>query len=362
MTISLPAVRPGGVPWRLVIRFWAVTRLQEYEKSSPFVRLAVAGTVAFSTALPLLDVARIAVSAPPVGGKGMQALVATACYLPLYIRHVLYGVRGSRPVGAGWTLPAMAAVIIGAVPVIGAGWLPSLHAIAVSALILLPPRWALAIVACLVAAPIPLAIALGAPEYGPYYAVAGVAWRIAVPFVVIRLMDAVRQLERARLALTEEAVTRERLRIDGELRRTLGAALDAIAGRAERASQVVERSPAVVEVELRALVDGSRRTLAEARRMVRGYQQVSLRAELDTAATLLAAAGIETRVVLASDDLPDTLEETLRSALRSATARLLRDDATRSCVITVVRRDGRVALELRAEPTGSEMTTEVTAP
>jgi len=170
------------------------------------------------------------------------------------------------------------------------------------------------------------------------------------------------EVEGARLALTEEAVTRERLRIDSELRRTLGVALEAIAGHAQRASNVAGRSPAVVEGELRALVDGSRRTLAEARRMVRGYQQVSLRAELDTAATLLTAAGIETRVVLAGGDLPDTVEETLRSALRSATTGLLRDDATRSCVITVVRRDGRVALELRAERTGSAMMTEVTAP
>ncbi len=211
----------------------------------------------------------------------------------------------------------------------------------------------------LVAAPIPLAIALGAPKYGPYYAY-GVALRSMTQFVVIWLLGAIRQLEAARLALAEEAVIRERLRIDGELQQTLGVALEAIADQAEQASALVGRSPATAAAELRALVDRSRRTLAEARRLVRGYQQVSLRAELHTAATLLTAAGIKTRVVLPSGDLPDTAEASLRSALRSATARLLRDDTTRSCVITVARQDGRVRLELHSEQTGAAVT-ELTA-
>ncbi len=133
-------------------------------------------------------------------------------------------------------------------------------------------------------------------------------------------------------------------------------ALEAIADQAEQASALVGRSPATAAAELRALVDRSRRTLAEARRLVRGYQQVSLRAELHTAATLLTAAGIKTRVVLPSGDLPDTAE----AALRSATARLLRDDTTRSCVITVARQDGRVRLELHSEQTGAAVT-ELTA-
>jgi two-component system sensor histidine kinase DesK len=360
MTISLTAARPGGVFWRLVLRSRAVAKLHEREKSSRLIRLAIAGAVALSIAWPLIDLARIAFEWAPVGGKGMQALVATACYLPLHIRHVLYGVRGSRPGGTGWTLPAMAAVIIGAVPVIGVGWLPTLSTLAVSVLILVRVPWSLAICAGLVAAPIPLAIVFGAPQYGPSWAL-GVAWRTAAVFVVIWLIRAIRELEAARLALAEEAVTRERLRIDDELRRTLGVELEAIAGQAERASDMAGRPPAVIAGELRALAEGSRRTLAEARRMARGYQQVSLRAELDTAATLLTAAGIQTRVVLAGGDLPDTVEETLRSALRSAIAGLLGDDATRSCVITVVRRDGRVGLALRAQRAGSAVT-EVTAP
>ena len=359
MVAALAPPRSDRLSWRLMCWSWVQVDLKQRTRLIRLVPLATAGAVVVSVAFPLIELARVVVYPPPVGGKALLALVATACYLPLYVRHVLYGVRGARPAGARWTLGAMAVVIVGAAPLTGVSWVSNLHALAVSVLLLARRRWSLVIFACLVAAPIPLAIALGAPTYGPYASIA-VAWRSLVLLVVIWLLGAVRQLEATRLGLAEEAVTRERLRIDGELRQTLGVALEAIADQAEQASTLVGRSPAIVADELRALVDRSRRTLAEARRLVSGYQQVSLRAELDTAATLLTAAGIKTRVVVPSGDLPDTVEASLRSALRSATARLLRDDTTRSCVITVARQDGRVRLELRSEQTGPAVT-ELTA-
>jgi two-component system sensor histidine kinase DesK len=98
-------------------------------------------------------------------------------------------------------------------------------------------------------------------------------------------------------------------------------------------------------------VDGARATLGEARRMIRGYRHVSLRAELEAAASLLTAAGIETRLVLPRGDLPETVEAALRMALRSATARLLRDEAAETCVITVTREDEQVRLDVRADGT-----------
>jgi two-component system, NarL family, sensor histidine kinase DesK len=285
----------------------------------------------------------------------MQALVATACYLPLHVRHVWYAARGSRPPGAGWTLTAMAAVIIGAVAVVGTSWLTALHALAVSILIIVRPPWSLLIVAGLVAAPAPLAIAFGDPEWAPFYAVS-VVWRGAVLFVLLWLIGATRRLEAARQALAEEAVARERLRIDSELRRTLASALEEIAERGQRAGSSAGGDPAALQDQLSALVEGSRQALAEARRMVTRYQEVPLRAELDTAASLLTVAGIETRLVLPPGGLPETFEAAPRAALRAAVARLLRDDAARHCSIMVTHRDGRVWLELRADGTGPEMT------
>jgi len=324
-----------------------VGRLNEREQIGGLIRLAAAAAVGCSLVLPLLELARIVAGWTPSPGHATLALVATACYLPLYVRHVWYAARGSRPAGAGWTLLAMTVVILGALPLIGTSWLTSLHSLAVSVLIIVCVPWSLLIAASLVAATAPLAIAFGDGQWAAFYTVS-VIWRGAAVFVLVWLVGAARRLEHARLLLAEEALARERLRIDGELRRTLGAALEAIAARGRRASVLAAGDAATLEDELRALVEGSRRALAQARRTIRGYQRPSLRAELDSAAALLTAAGIQTRLELPRGALPDTVDAAARSALRAAVAALLRNDGARRCSIVVTRQDGRVRLELRA--------------
>jgi two-component system, NarL family, sensor histidine kinase DesK len=108
----------------------------------------------------------------------------------------------------------------------------------------------------------------------------------------------------------------------------------------------------VAAQELHALVGTARRTLAAARRMVTRYQESSLRAELETTATLLAAAGIQTRMVLPPDVLPDRLDQAARAMLRRDLARLLGQEPARSMVtITVARRDQGLQVELRPDST-----------
>jgi two-component system, NarL family, sensor histidine kinase DesK len=322
--------------------------------------LATLGAVACSILFPVLELVRIATGwvPSPSPGQGAQALVATACYLPLHVRHVWYAARGSRPPSGGWTLTVMAVVVLGALPAIGTAWLPALHALAVSVLIVVRPPWSFAAVAGLVAATAPLAMVLGDPEWAAY-SVASVVWRGASVFVLVWLVGLTWRLQAARQALADEAVARERLRIDTEVRGTLGAALEAITATGQRATASAERDPALLADELQRLVEGSRQTLADARRLIGGYQQPSLRAELDTATSLLAAAGIQARVVLPAGTLPERLEAAPRAALRAAIARLLRDDAARHCTVTVAREGRRVRLELRSDSAGPA-TTQVT--
>ena len=333
--------------------------LKERQQIGGLIRLAAVAAVGCSVVLPLLELARIVAGWTPSPGRATLVLVATACYLPLYVQHVWYAARGSRPAGAGWTLLAMAVVILGALPIIGTSWLISLHSLAVSVLIIVAPPWSLLAAAGLVAATAPLAVAFGHPQWAAFYIVS-VIWRGAAVFVLVWLVGAARRLEHARLLLAEQALARERLRIDRELRRTLGAALEAIAARGRRASALAAGDAAALEDELCALVEGSRRALAQARQMIRGYQRLSLRAELDAAAALLTAAGISTRLELPRGELPETVDAAPRAALRTAVARLLRDDAARRCSIVVTRQNGRVTLELRAGGTGP-VTTQVVA-
>jgi two-component system sensor histidine kinase DesK len=351
VAVALAASLTGRLPWRIAAWSWAGARVTQGRQSDGPTRLAAAGAVACSIVLPLLELARIATGSVPSPGHAAQALVATACYLPLHVRHVRHATRGTRPAGAGWTLLAMAAVIIGALPVVGTSWLTSLHALAVSALIILRPPWSLLAAAGLLAAPAPLAITFGDPQWAAFSTIS-VLWRGAALFVLVWLVGASRRLQEARLVLAEQAVARERQQIDAELRRTVGTALEAILARGRQASMLAARNPAMAEDELRVVVEGSRGALIQARRMISGYQQRSLRAELDSAAALLAAAGIQTRRVLPDGDLPESVDAAPRAALQAAVARLLGDGAARHCSIVVTHQDGRIQLEFHADDSG----------
>lgn len=325
-----------------------VSTLDATRPTSRLVPLATTGAIAVSAALPLVQISIIMlglVAQVSGGSKTMWSIVATACYLPLHMRHVIYVVRGARPPGAYWTLAAMAVIILGALPLVGLGWLWALSSLAVSALLLLPAPWSGLAFLALVLAPIPLSFVFGEGKFGAYFAFA-VAWR-SVPFVLVWLAGAIRELEATRQALAGRAVEQERLRIDAELRRTLGAGLEEITDRG--AAAISSASSSRAERELRELVAGARRTLADTRRMARGYQTVLLRSELDTAITLLAAAGIDSRVVVGDPELLETVDERLKTALRDGIAGLLQDRRARTCAITMSAECGRIRLAVSSE-------------
>jgi signal transduction histidine kinase len=334
-----------------------VINLDEIRRPGRLVPLAMAGAIGVSAALPLVQVAIIALGLVPQvkgGDRWLWAIVATCCYLPLHLRHVVYAVRGARPPGALWTLTAMAVVIFGALPLVGLGWLYALSSLAVSALLLLRPPLSPLIFASLVAAPLPLAAAFGSPQWGPYYALS-VAWR-SVPFALIWLAGAIRELDTTRQVLAGKAVEQERLRIDTELHRTLGCALEEIAERGAAAIASASQSAPRAARDLCELVAGARQTLAETRRMARGYQQPLLRSELDTAVALLKAAGIDVQILIRDHDLLDNADDTVKSQLRHAVAELLQADAAYSCAITVSAERGRIRLDIRSDRAGPAAT------
>jgi hypothetical protein len=144
-------------------------------------------------------------------------------------------------------------------------------------------------------------------------------------------------------------VLRERNTVDARLRTTLGAALASIVARGQRSAALAGTDPDAVSPELAALAGISRGTLAQTRQLISGLARPALRTELETAASLLTAAGIATRLVLPADDPPGSISAGLRSELRSATARLLRDDLARSCVITLAIDGGRIQLGIQVD-------------
>jgi two-component system, NarL family, sensor histidine kinase DesK len=345
------APRPR-LPWPQSIRIRSGAILLGHLESSRSAELATTAGVALCVVMTVSHIGDIVTRPPGTGTQGLWALAAATCYLPLHVRHVWYAAHATRPPRGAWTLAAMAAIVLGVLPLAGGNWVMEFSWLAVSVLIVVRRPWSVLIVIGLFAVAEPVSRLFGEPDNLATWNAISAGCRCALLIVLVWMAATLRRLRAARQDLAAAAVAQERLRIDGELGLTLGIALESIANRGARAATQLGADPALLEAALRALIEDSRMTLAEARRMIRGYQQGSLRAELDSAVALLAAAGIEARLVLARADVADTAEEAPRAALRAGLARALRaDPPPRACRIMVTRDGGqtRVALYLERD-------------
>jgi two-component system, NarL family, sensor histidine kinase DesK len=314
------------------------------------VRLASWGAVAFSVWLPVMRLYDIAVLPAASGGladRVVYAFVAVACYLPLQTWLVLSASRrvaGRRQLVA---LGALAGFMFAMVPVVGVGWVGILYVLAALALVVPPPPWSLLLFAALVATPAPLTLLLGHPDWAAYFTTGIIIFPVPLSVLVL-LTRVVRELQGARLALAEQAVVRERLRIDTEVRESVGSGLAAIVAQGQRASATAARDPLATIAVMRTLVENARRTLVETRRIVTRYRQTTLRAELETVATLLSAAGIATQFE-SQADTPDAGDERDRAWLRREVARLIAETPPPSAVtLAITTHEGRARIQLRA--------------
>jgi two-component system, NarL family, sensor histidine kinase DesK len=273
-------------------------------------------------------------------------LVTIAFMIPLLLLIVGPAVRGRPPAAPRATLAAMVVVAIAGTAWTGPEWSVAYGSLGLAVLLVLPPPWSWVAFVVVVLSAVPLSWAYGTTTASDQINIPIEIARALAPYTMIRLIGLVRRLDAARAELAGRAVEQERLRVDDELRRTVGAGLGeiAVAG-ADAAGE--RRDPDLTERRLRVLVARSRRTLAEARRLISGLQRGSLRSELDTMASLLRAAGVDATVGPVPDGLPEDADERIRAALRSTTTRLLRDDEVRTCVVTIHQHDGRIVLDVR---------------
>lgn len=321
-------------------------RLKGHEKTGNLPSFAIVGVVVCSVVIPVMGVYRVALNAASTA-QVLSAVIATAVLLPPQVLLVLAASRGRASTGHRWALAAMAAVIVAALPIVGVTWLGAVFPLSALVLVVMPRPFGFITFGALVLVPIPIAYALGAPEWAQYFLVGTLMYGLGVA-VPVWLIAAAGELKRARSALADDAVLLERVRIDQELGLIVGPALATIAERGEVASGRALPDPAGSTALLQELVDHSRGTLAEVRRLVRGYRAVPLSAELRSALGLLEAAGIATKLVLPRDELPATLGDEQRKALRARLAALLGDDGLRTCVCTVTVHNGVARVDVSA--------------
>jgi two-component system, NarL family, sensor histidine kinase DesK len=318
------------------------------------LQLATVGAIAANGLLPLIELWRVAVAAN--GASVRYAALATAATIALHLRHVVFGLRNERPPAGAWTLAVLAIIDVAATVFVGRMGAMQFASLAVSVLIVVRGPGAPLIVAAITLAPLILTQTLRAWQVSidsiagltEWYLVLAVAWRTVTLYVPVQLVAMIRQLEAARRSLESKAVIETRSRIEGDLRDGLELALQQIIAHGELARRATARDPVRASAELQALVKDSRRALADARRIAARYRTASLRAELDTATSLLQAAGWTCRVVVAQNVPVDAAGTDSSGAIRAAVVRALEEGEQKTVCVIHVELDeaGQVRVEV----------------
>ncbi len=181
-------------------------------------------------------------------------------------------------------------------------------------------------------------------------------------------MFGIQQMLRRNLALIEAqrenaalAVENERTRFARDLHDILGHSLTVVTVKAELAGRLLERVAAEqqevsattsaslerAQAELADLERLSRDALADVRRAVAGYRDLSLPGSLAQARAALAAAEIEADLPRSTDEVPTHLREVFAWAVREGVTNVIRHSGARRCQVVLeehrveVRDDGR---------------------
>jgi two-component system sensor histidine kinase DesK len=143
--------------------------------------------------------------------------------------------------------------------------------------------------------------------------------------------------ENARLAISEE-----RNRFARDLHDILGHSLTVITVKAELAQKLFEVDPERARAEVADLERLSRDALADVRRAVEGYRELTLPGEVARARMALEAAEIRAQLPNSTDDVPSPLRELFAWTIREG-------------VTNVVRHSGATTCTVRLTPTSAEV-------
>ncbi|HWC24076.1 MAG TPA: histidine kinase [Flexivirga sp.] len=143
-------------------------------------------------------------------------------------------------------------------------------------------------------------------------------------------------LRESRQVNAELMVQQERNRMARDLHDILGHSLTVITVKAELAGRLLDAgADERARTEVADLERLSRTALADVRRAVEGYREISLSGELARAKEALAAAGITGHTPTALDQVPADLVEPFAWTVRECVTNVLRHSRASTCTITV---------------------------
>ncbi|MEV5341270.1 histidine kinase [Streptomyces sp. NPDC052676] len=283
-----------------------------------------------------------------VSGTVPLAVCGTTVVL-LYVVQLLLTSRGARKWSTrrkAVTLAVQTALVFGPMLSLGVVWGSMAGPLAGSILLLFPGRVAWL---CYAATPLLIftwAVAEGdSPRDIGYYTVSTALTGLVI-YGLTRLTELVREVHETRAEMARMAVTQERLRFARDLHDLLGYSLSAITLKSELIHRLVPVNPERARDEVASVLGVARQALADVRLVASGYRDMSLEAEAESVAEVMAAADVDVRVDIRCGRLHPLVDTVLATALREGVTNILRHSKVQSCTITVETVGETVRLDL----------------
>ena len=288
--------------------------------------------------------------------SGVVGLVATvafaATYMSLWVQMRSGRMRLVIDPPVRFTLPYLVALVaLGTVMIaaLGEAGTAAIVYVGVSVVMVSPFRLAAPVIVLLVVG----SLALGAIE--DWGSQAGLAFGVLAAGVAVFGIRTVMRRNIELLKAEQEnahlAVENERTRFARDLHDILGHSLTVITVKAELAQRLMDQHTLEATDRARAEIADlerlSRDALADVRRAVEGYRELTLPGELARARVALAAAEIDAHLPNSTDDVPTELRELFAWTVREGVTNVIRHSGARICEVSLsptsaeVRDDGR---------------------
>jgi two-component system sensor histidine kinase DesK len=177
---------------------------------------------------------------------------------------------------------------------------------------------------------------------------------VSIAMIGIRLNATnVVELYRARAEVERLAADQERLRIARDLHDLLGHALTTVIVKADLAARLAPIDADRAAQEMREVAALARQGLSDVRTVVTGYREISLLGEIATAREVLRAAGIEARLPVTDEEVPQQYRELFAWALREGVTNAVRHSRAGHLRVTLDERSIEVVDDGRGPVSGS---------
>jgi two-component system sensor histidine kinase DesK len=317
------------------------------ERNTPPPRFALMIVAIVFSGFVFIQTINIWHATPTNTGQRAFGMVNLAVIAILQFTHIAPRTREFRSRYGYWTLGAQAALTLGPNIAFGVYWGGMGGFVVGSALLILPLRAALA--AYVVVLGVVGTVATTTPGLVfvdiAYQLVSTTLTGLAI-YGLTRLADLVAAIYSARQELARMAVARERLRFARDLHDLLGYSLSSITLKSELIHRLISHHPERAKDEVMGVLDVSRQALSDVREVARGYRDMSLLTEADSAKAVLEAADVETTMRIDCGQLSRSANTVLATVLREGVTNLLRHSQVKRCSVEVSEHDGCVRLSV----------------